>query len=221
MPKKGYGITATGLYPIYPNGYSCSPLTSLYASKIDVDGSRRDQPHVGVDGGRLGDAILAPADGTVQAAWKANWGWGEEGALMIRHSREDLNLDSGPPFYYSEFDHLKYQDIVQFKAGQRIKRGDKIGIVHRPGGKLRYLPEVHWEVHEVTNDQAIKWSIGEYGTQVWTNETSQLIDPLYLLSLNMPPHFRKGVEIVPFDKSTDYSQFRGFTYILPCRRENA
>ena len=218
--EKGYRITETGLYPVYPSGYSCSPLTSLYASYLDVDGTRRDQPHSGVDGGRLGDVILAPADGTVKAAWRANWGWGPEGALIIRHSREDLKLQDGPPFYYSEFDHLRYQDAMQFKVGQRVARGDKIGIVDRPGGKRKYLPEVHWEVHEITDDAAMKWSVGKYGTQVWTNETSELIDPLYLLSRNSAPSSRNGVTIVPFEESADYSQFRGFTYILPCRRED-
>jgi hypothetical protein len=74
-------------------------------------------------------------------------------------------------------------------------------------------------VHEITNDRAIKWEVGEYGTQYWTNETSQLIDPLYLLSPNAAPGFRNGVRLTPFDASADYSQFRGFTYILPCQRE--
>jgi len=218
--KKGYGITGTGLRPIYPSGYSCSPLTSLYASMLDVDGTRREEPHSGVDGGRFGDAVLAPADGTVKAVWRANWGWGEEGALIIRHSREDLNLLTGAPFYYSEFDHLRYEEVVRLKEGQRVRRGDRIGTVDHPGGKRKYLPEVHWEVHEVKDDSAIKWKVGKYGTQVWTNEASEIIDPLYLLSQNAAPGVRNGVTITPFDPSIDYSAFRGFTYILPCRREN-
>jgi murein DD-endopeptidase MepM/ murein hydrolase activator NlpD len=218
-PRKGYGITKTRLYPIYPREYSCSPLTSLYASYRDVDGSRRSEPHSGVDGGRLGEAVLAPADGTVEAVWKANWGWGGEGALLIRHSRGDLNLRTGRPFYYSEFNHLKYRDVRHLKTGQRVKRGQPIGIVDRPGGKARYLPEVHWEVYEVTNDETIEWSVGDYGTRYWTNEASRLIDPLYLLSRNAAPRSGRGVRLVPFDASIDYSQFRGFTYILPCRRK--
>jgi hypothetical protein len=59
----------------------------------------------------------------------------------------------------------------------------------------------------------------EYGTQVWTHEKSKIIDPLYRLSANGRPGFRDGVKIPPFDESLDYSQFRGFTYILPCRPE--
>ena len=95
------------LTPDYPLDRDCSPLTSLFSSWDDVDGTKRDEPHSGVDGGRLGDAILAPAPGKIIAVWRANWGWGMEGALMIRHSKEDLGLTSGPDAYYSEFDHLR------------------------------------------------------------------------------------------------------------------
>src|SRR4029077_15089759 len=55
---KGYGITETGLLPKYPGG--CSPLTSLYASWTDVDGTDRDEAHSGVDGGRLGWPRIPP-----------------------------------------------------------------------------------------------------------------------------------------------------------------
>ena len=107
---EGYDLHKTGLIPRYPDDYNCSPLTSLYASWDDVDGTRRDEVHSGVDGGRLGDPILAPASGEIRAAWKANWGWGEEGALLLRHTREELGLQHGPEFFYSEFDHLRLRD---------------------------------------------------------------------------------------------------------------
>src|SRR5579871_2268391 len=42
---KGYDITSTGLRPRYPKDYACSALTSLYASWIDVDRTRRDEHH--------------------------------------------------------------------------------------------------------------------------------------------------------------------------------
>ena len=80
---KGYDIKPTGLRPQYPAGF-CSPLTSLYASWIDVDGTRRTEAHSGVDGGRLDDPILAPGPGTIRAVWQADWGWGNEGALLIK-----------------------------------------------------------------------------------------------------------------------------------------
>lgn len=133
--KMGYGIVETGLYRIYPRGYSCSRLTSLYASMIDVDGSRRDRPHSGVDGGSLGDAIFAPADGTVKATWLANWGWGEEGALIIRHSRKDLNLRTGPPIIIQ--DSITFDTAMSFISKKRISgsNGDRKSGRSTPGRK--------------------------------------------------------------------------------------
>lgn len=217
--KKGYDISATGLLPVYPGDYACSPLTSLYASWIDVDGTRRDEIHSGVDGGRLGEPVLAPAPGTVRAMWKANWQWGDEGALLIRHSREDLNLDRGPPYYYSAFYHLKFDDVKDFKPGQRIERGQKIAKVFRPGGKSYFLPEVHLEVYEVRSDSALTWSTNKHGASDWDNGTARLIDPLYLMALHAPPDDDVHVEVKPFDTGLDFGRFPGFSYILPCRKK--
>ena len=204
------------LTPIYPSDRACSPLTSLFLSWDDIDGTKRDAPHSGVDGGRLGDAILAPAPGEVIAVWRADWGWGLEGALMIRHSKEDLGLNEGPDFYYSEFDHLNYDEISHIRVGTRIERGDVLAHVYLPGGDPKYLPEVHWEVWSIEDDDATDWVKNEHGAKDWTNETSHLIDPLYFLSLNDAPRSDNKVAITPFDAKRDYRGFRGFTYILPC-----
>lgn len=215
--NKGYDITRSKLVPIYPEGYRCSPLTSLYASWRDVDGSRRDEAHSGVDGGALGDDILAPASGTVKAVWEANWGWGKEGALLISHTAAELNLDDGASHYLSVYDHLRYQDIKHLKAGQRISRGDRLATVYRPGGHAFYLPEVHWEVWEVQSE-TLTWVTNRHGGQEWRNPEARLIDPLYMLGIHEPPQDGKSVRIVPFDPKADYTNFRGFTYIFPCRK---
>ena len=213
---KGMDIVETGLTPVYPASFSCSRLTSLYASWEDVDGTRRGERHSGVDGGRLGEPIFAPASGTIVAAWKANWGWGPEGALLLRHGRSDVGLRSGPRYYYSEFDHLNLDDISRMAQGMRVERGEQLAKVFRPGGKLRYLPEVHWEVWEVEDDSVTKWGQNEFGGRRWINNTAHLIDPLYMLSLEKAPSEDGGVEIAVFDSTRDYKRFRGFTYILPC-----
>ena len=215
---KGYGITPTGLEPEYPKGYACSPLTSLYASMIDVDRTRRDEIHSGVDGGRLGDVVLAPAPGTVRRVWVADWGQGREGALLIAHSREDLELNTGVASYYAEFDHLRYEEISGLKEGQRIARGERIATVFRPGGNRKYLPEVHLEVYEVGDEGALTWRTGEHGTEYFENATSRLIDPLYMLSLEVRPTAQRKVPIQPFEPHRDYSAFKGYTYFLPCRK---
>jgi hypothetical protein len=214
---KGYNITETGLRPVYPRRRACSRLTSLYASWIDVDGTRRDEKHSGIDGGRLGDAVLAPAPGVVRRVWVADWGQGREGALLIVHTRADLNLQSGPAFYYSALYHLKYSDLSDLKEGQRIARGAQVATVFRPGGKAEFLPEVHLETYEVDDDSAITWGVLARGTEYFDNPTNRLIDPLYLMSLEVRPNGKREVLLQPFDRRRDYGTFKGFTYHLPCR----
>jgi murein DD-endopeptidase MepM/ murein hydrolase activator NlpD len=215
-PLKGLDIKKTGLIPRYPSDLVCPPLTSFYASWDDVDGTKRHEPHSGIDAGRLGDEILAPGPGVVVAVWKANWGWGDEGAILIRHRREDLGLTNGPKIYFSEFNHLRYDEVRPIQEGTRVERGAPLATVFRPGGKSRYLPEVHWEVWQLDNEDFIKWSINEFGGRYWTNKTAHLVDPLYMLSLNAPAHEDGSVDIPVFDREEDYGAFRGFTYILPC-----
>lgn len=218
---KGYNVTATGLTPEYPSGYACSPLTSLYASWIDVDGSRRNERHTGVDGGRLGEWILAPAAGRVRAVWRSNWGWGWEGSLLIVHTRGDLGLEKGPMLYYSALDHLSYDEIKSFKVGQPIERGQRLGTVQRPGGNSNYLPEVHWEVWEATTDQ-LRWRTNQHGGGTWSNTTARLIDPLSMLRITSRSSGpSKNVKINPFVSCQDQTACHGFTYILPCKPRGA
>jgi murein DD-endopeptidase MepM/ murein hydrolase activator NlpD len=213
--KKGLGVTETGLKPVYPADSDCSPITSFYASWIDVDGTRRDEIHTGIDAGRLGEWIVAPAPGTVRAVWKADWKWGSEGALLIRHDRQDLNLKGGPKFYYTEFDHLNFDEIKDLKVGQKLQRGQKLARVSRPGDSNSYLPEVHWEVWEADTDNLV-WRTNSYNAADWWNDSAELIDPLYMLGMHNPPADGNSVEITPFVDGRDYTGFRGFTYILPC-----
>lgn len=215
---KGYGIAETGLRPRYPAGHACSPLTSLYASWKDVDGSTRDEVHSGVDGGRLGETILAPGPAVVRAVWIADWGWGPEGALLLRHSADDLGLDEGVEDYYSAFYHLKQEEVGRYKVGQRIERGQPLAHVGRPGGRPIYLPEVHWEVYEVGDDDATKWHENEHGREYWTNRTSKLVDPLYMMSREAGTLDGSDVLIEPFRSGKDYRDYKGFTYILPCTK---
>lgn len=204
------------LTPVYPDDKDCPPVTSLFSSWDDLDGSKRDEPHTGIDAGRLGDAVIAPAAGQVIAVWRADWGWGDEGALLIQHSKEDLNLDSGPEFYYSEFDHLRFNDIRRFAKGRRIKRGERLAPVFRPGGDPRWPPEVHWEVWSIEDPSVTEWRTNEFGRKYWVNKTGHLIDPLSTLALNAPASGDTNVKIPAFDKTKSYGDFRGFTYILAC-----
>lgn len=204
------------LIPRYPGDRDCSPITSPFSSWDDVDGGKRDDPHSGIDLGRLDETVMAPAPGTVIAVWRANWGWGEEGAMLLRHSKADLGLEYGPNFYYSEFDHLRYDEIANVAVGRRVARGEPLAHVFRPGGDPGYLPEVHWEVWSIADDAATVWSHNEHGGLAWHNDTGHLVDPLYMLSLNGTIAADGSVPIHAFDAAHDYRRFRGFTYILPC-----
>lgn len=205
------------MVPVYPDNYSCSPLTSLYASWIDVDGTRRDEQHTGVDGGRLGEWVVAPAPGKVRAVWRSNWGWGWEGSLIIRHTRKEVGADEGPPLYYSIFDHLDYDEIKEFQIGEPIERGQRLGRVHRPGGVPDYLPEVHWEVWRAISDE-IQWTTNEYGGFTWFNPSAEIIDPLVMLQMARGSTDSSEVMIVPYEDCNPADVCKGFTYILPCKK---
>jgi murein DD-endopeptidase MepM/ murein hydrolase activator NlpD len=214
--RKGYVAVATGLYPVYTGRRVCPALTSLFASWIDLDGSRRDEAHTGVDGGEAGDTIVAPASGVVKATWNTDLGWGTEAALLIEHSREDLNLGTGLPVYYSEFNHMRPQDVKRLPEGTRIERGQPLGTVWYPGGDKRYAPEVHWEIWEIHNPGRTRWRNNSHGGRYWVNYTGRLRDPLDMLSRHSPPDKHGGVQIEPYDPEADYRQYNGFTYILQC-----
>lgn len=216
QPPAGTVESPRKLVPRYPSGRDCPPITSLFSSWDDVDGTKRNQPHSGIDLGDFGDLIMAPAPGTVVAVWRADWGWGPEGALMLRHSKADLGLTDGPEFYYSEFDHLHYDEIASIPIGRHVARGERLAHVDRPGGDPEYLPEVHWEVWSITNDAATEWGVNEHGGRYWHNATGHLVDPLYMLSLNAPIQHDGSVAIQPFEPKHEYRGFRGFTYILLC-----
>jgi hypothetical protein len=142
--------------------------------------------------------------------------WGREGALL---TREEFGLKEGPAFYYSEFDYMTYRAASAFTVGQKIARAERLAHVRRPGGNEKYLEEVHWEVWEGDDDAALEWRRSDRGTKFWTNPTARLIDPLYMLSRQTPPDDQGQVMITPYLHGRDYSQFRGFTYILPWERQ--
>lgn len=215
--KKGYDINKSGLVPVYPEGFACSPITSSYASWVDVDGLHRDEIHSGIDAGRLGEWIIAPGPGTVRAAWEADWQWGAEGALLVVHTAEELNLPNGPPLFYSVYDHLKWDEVRRFKPGQTIRRGERLARVYRPGGHKEYLPEVHFEVWEAHHDN-LTWVTNKHGGREWRNDTARLIDPLYMFGIHSPPADGTSVSIVPYEPKRRYKSFAGFTYLLECER---
>ena len=70
----GFPVSAE-LRPLYPEGMSCGLITSFFGDLRDLDGSRRDVAHEGIDLGRIGYRIISPADGKVTAIWPVDHGW--------------------------------------------------------------------------------------------------------------------------------------------------
>jgi len=212
------GIPEGGLHPRFPAGYVCPPITSYFGSMLDVDGTLREAAHKGIDLGNWGDAILAPADGMVVAAWATDVGYGPEWNLLMSHSAADMGL-AGSGAFYSEFDHLG-ADAAGLQAGQRVRRGEKLATVRVPGGVRAYIAETHWETLRLPMVDLAQtyWADNglEQGFLTWFNPAATLANPLALMALHQTD--RKAAKIIAFDPMVDYSGFAGFTYPLLCRK---
>lgn len=211
--------TTTYLIPRYPKDSVCPALTSLFGESIDPNGNTLSELQSGIEGGRSGDVIIAPADGVVAGMWQTNLGWGLEWSILIRHTADDLNLSDKSTIYYSEFSHFRKIDIDHLELNMPLKRGQNIGKVASRGGNPNLPPKVHWAVYEVsdTKNSTDKWTKNEFGSDVWQNDKARLINPLFMMSLHHGENNPTDVRIVPFKKDYDYSQFKGFSYFFECK----
>ncbi len=216
---KGYDASPTVPRPVYPDTHTCSRITSLYGSWMDLDGTRREERHVGIDVGEFGDTVLAPAAGVVTAIWETDHGWGKDWNVLIGHSAADLDMPDPGIAYYSEFDHLQFGDIEHLLVGNTVMRGEEIGVVRHPGGNQQFRPEVHWEVYEVATARRhdLVWKVDGNGNEFWWNGSADLIDPLFLMSRGQAEPVDGKVDIVPFDSDVEPSRYRGFTYPILCK----
>lgn len=120
-------IAPTGLYPAFPAGQECPPISSPFGSNTRYDGSER--PAV-VNGGRHGGMdvtlvpgtpLLAMADGEI--VHKGEGGQMEGIYLWIRHAPQD----TGFPFWvFSKYQHL--QRLPDLPVGSRVTAGQAIAI---------------------------------------------------------------------------------------------
>jgi murein DD-endopeptidase MepM/ murein hydrolase activator NlpD len=198
---------------IYPDGMACGRITSFFGSMIDLDGTRRKMAHTGIDLGNLGDGLIAPADGRVEAIWAVSHDYGTDWNLLLAHTPKQLNLPTRPVVYYVEFDHLQLRDMLHLKVGDRLKRGDPIGVVHSPGDNDRFRAEVHMEIFEIPEAKlsGTKWH-NESDFKYWYNEAAQLVDPLNMLTLQ--PRSEPNIEL--FSPKADFGTFAGFVYLIRC-----
>ena len=206
----GFPVSAE-LRPLYPEGMSCGLITSFFGDLRDLDGSRRDVAHEGIDLGRIGDRIISPADGKVTAIWPVDHGWGRDWNLLMTHSADDLNFSDANLACYTEFDHLQERDLRHLRIGQRVRRGDPIGIVRHPGDAKIFRAEVHMETYFVPRSalQNLVWRT-ENGWRYWWNGAATLVNPLELFH----PAGQKGKVLIPLYEGG--ADFVGMMYPLDC-----
>lgn len=209
MDIKGYGAGPTGLLPRYPRDSVCPALAALHGSVVGTEQTERQR---GVAGGRVGDAVIAPADGTIVAVWETGGGRGKEWALLMSHAPADVNMSDDRVSHLSQFDRLEGRDLQNLQVGARIERGQEVARVRHSAG-------VRWQVYEIIDaaETDLRWTRNRHGTDAWTHASARPIDPLYMLSRNQRKETAGPVDLVPFTKGNDFSDFAGFTYIFECK----
>lgn len=129
------GFLETGLTPVYPEGFTCPPVTSPFATRYRTDGSTRSARffqgrHGGMDIAQPeGTPLLAVADGEVIIKHE-----GEDGGigglgLWLRLAPEDTGTGK---YVFIEYKHIvKLPDDLQ--VGDRVKKGQKIAETGNTG----------------------------------------------------------------------------------------
>jgi murein DD-endopeptidase MepM/ murein hydrolase activator NlpD len=132
MEKRGF--LATGLEAIYPDKYECPKATSLFASPLRSDGSRRSTRFFeGLHGGLdipqpEGTPLLAVADGEIIVKHEGEAGGIGGLGIWVRHAPEDTGMEK---YIFVEYKHLaKLPDLA---VGDRVKMGQAIAITGNTG----------------------------------------------------------------------------------------
>lgn len=203
---------SAGVSPVYPDRMKCGKISSGFGAIFDLDGSRRDVRHEGIDFGDLGDTVIAPADGSVLGVWAVTHNWGTNWNLLIRHTPDDLNLVEPGSLYVSEFNHLQSRNMPPLKPGDKLIAGQVIGQVRHPGDNPEFTPEVHLELYRLP---AAVWNATEWrdvdGRRFWWNDAAVLVDPLRLLTHQDAPG---QIQFYTYDAGARKKM--GFVYLLLC-----
>jgi murein DD-endopeptidase MepM/ murein hydrolase activator NlpD len=106
-------------------------ILSPYRSRLDADGTPRGAEHAGVDfRGRIGDPVLAAADGEVLRVTLNLSGCGI--GVLISHAHDRFTV----------YCHL---DRALVRPGERVRRGQVIGRVGTTGNTAG-VPHLHLEL---------------------------------------------------------------------------
>ena len=125
------GLFATGLKPVFPDGFDCPPISSPYGSMTRYDGSRRNNAHHGYHDGMditldIGTPLLSVADGEVIHTGSAgrlvgNYVW-------LRYAPEVTGLSV---HVFARYQHL--DEPSPLDVGDRVRAGQSVGPAGRTG----------------------------------------------------------------------------------------
>lgn len=178
MDKRGF--LATGLEPVYPQGFDCPKVTSPFATPFRTDGSKRSARffkglHGGMDIAQpKGTPLLAMADGEVILKHEGEAdGIGGLG-LWLRHAPEETGTGK---YVFVEYKHI--DKLPELAVGERVKMGQVIaetGNTGTTGG--HYSDEGFYHLHMTaywSDSPAFKFS------RVMIPSGGQWLDPIALL----------------------------------------
>ncbi|MBL1280436.1 MAG: M23 family metallopeptidase [Fluviicola sp.] len=118
---------------------------------------RTRRMHTGMDfTAARGTEVYATADGVIEELEKKRWGYGK--SIIINHGYG----------YKTRYAHLKEFKV---KKGQKIKRGELIGLIGSTGKSTG--PHLHYEV--VVNGQKVN-PVGYYHSDLSAEEYEQLLE---------------------------------------------
>lgn len=222
-------INATGLTAVFPEGYTCEPISSPFASPYRYDNSpRRKDRHGGLHGGiditlNEGTPLLAVASGKVIA--KGTGGRLEGIYLWLMHAPSDTGL----PFWtYTKYQHLS--DMPLLNEGDKVSVGEVIALSGKTGttgghyGTAGY-PHLHLSAHIGPSNEYVK--TGVYGSMI-KGRDAQLSDPLILylpqiedlMSIASLPEDRKRMRIsVVSDDGSIHPQGSKVVWPVHCKRK--
>ena len=107
-------------------------ILSRYRSYYGANNLPRRSPHAGVDfGGKLGEPVLAAADGTVRRLINSPSGCGH--GLVIEHTG------------FKRWTAYCHMEDVTVRRGEEVSRGQQIGLLGNSGTAMN-IPHVHLEL---------------------------------------------------------------------------
>lgn len=204
VERRDADVRATGMTPVFAEGFDCEPIASPYGSPTRYDGSyRRDDRNGGLHGGldislEAGTPLLAVARGMVIA--KGAGGQLEGNYLWLRLAP----ADTGFPFYvFAKYQHLS--EVPALSEGDAVEAGQVValsGNTGTAGGYYGSAGYAHLHLSITAGPSAEYEKFGMFGSMV-RGQGARFADPLalYATGLDDPeavyswPEERKRVSV--------------------------